>query len=86
RTYSVLLAEEALCSSAKRQDYEVFRASRQACFLVWLHLTKKLLTSTVHLNALFCKGANYSKALPISARPFFELLSSPFMYMAGMHQ
>ncbi|WP_217432065.1 hypothetical protein, partial [Duganella vulcania] len=28
--YSVLLAEEALCSSAKRQDYELFRLSRQA--------------------------------------------------------
>jgi hypothetical protein len=26
----VLLAEEAFCSSAKRQDYEAFRTSRQA--------------------------------------------------------
>ncbi|MFS2140397.1 hypothetical protein, partial [Duganella sp. Dugasp56] len=53
---SVLLAEEALCSSAKRQDYEAFRMFRQALhFLLFSR-------NTQHLHAPFCGEANYSKS------------------------
>jgi hypothetical protein len=48
----VLLAEEAFCSSAKRQDYEAFRTSRQA--LLFSH-------STLHLHVLFREGQNHIK-------------------------
>ncbi|WP_310184694.1 hypothetical protein, partial [Duganella sp. 3397] len=55
---AVLLAEEAFCSSAKRQDYEAFRIFRQALlFLLYSRFT-------LHLHVLFCEGANYSNTLP----------------------
>jgi hypothetical protein len=52
----VLLAEEAFCSSAKRQDYEAFRIFRQALlFLFFSH-------HTLHWHASFREGQNHNKA------------------------
>ncbi|WP_211923317.1 hypothetical protein, partial [Duganella radicis] len=49
-------AVEALCSSAQKRDYEVFRLSRQP------------LVFTSHLHAPFREGPNYSKPLTALAR------------------
>jgi len=55
----VLLAEEAFCSSAKRQDYEAFRIFRQALlFLFFPH-------STLHFHVLFREGQNHIKGKPV---------------------
>ncbi|WP_229213616.1 hypothetical protein, partial [Duganella sp. BK701] len=58
------LAEEAFCSSAKRQDYEVFQTFRQALLLF------RFLRLTQHLFASFREGPNYSKGGRCLARLF----------------
>ncbi|WP_229634293.1 hypothetical protein, partial [Duganella qianjiadongensis] len=53
----------ALCSSAKRQDYEAFQTFRQVLLFNSLNSA---------LGALFCEGANYSKSDPLPSSLIFR--------------
>ena len=60
----VQLAEEAFCSSAKKEEYEAFAAFRQPSFSRF----------TLHLHALFREGQNYSKPFEIAQGLALSLL------------